>query len=112
MTYILSKNGSAKFKNLVALAKNSIPNEPLDSLNNLVNILIKKKNEITDEINISRDLGKINTLNTYLDDINTIINLAEARITVLNQSVGGKRRRRKSYKKKKSYKKRRTYKKK
>ena len=112
-TNMLSKEGSKKFKELIVLCKTLIPDSnDVDELNVLIEQLIKKKNQITDVINISRDSGKITTLNTYLDDVNTVINLADARITEINQSIGGKRRKRKSYKKKKSYKKRRTYKKK
>jgi len=111
-TNILSKEGSKKFKELIVLCKTLIPDSnDVNELNVLIEQLIKKKNLITDGINVSRDTGKINTLNTYLDDVNTVINLADARITEINQSVGG-RKRRKTYKKKKSYKKRRTYKKK
>lgn len=93
---ILSKEGSIKFKNLIATAKNTIPNSRnVAALNNLSQALILKKNQATDRLalpNISQ--GERNTIKTYLDDINEVINSLDERINVLNNSeVGGSKRR-------------------
>jgi len=109
MNDILSNSGSIQFKTLIASAKNMIPRESnVVSLNNLVKVLIDKKNLINNDLNSpNASEGRKNTLKTYLDDINQVINLTEDRINQLNNPAGGRRRRKSSRKARKCSKKRR-----
>ncbi len=95
---IFSQAESAKFKNLIASAKNIIPTElNIVALNGLLQALMVKKNELNVHLSSNVTAGQKNTLKIYLDDIHEVINLTEARINQLNnQEVGGARRRRSS----------------
>ena len=115
MIYSLTKEGSLNFKNIVATLKtriSSIPN--MDTLDNLVNDLHEKRNKLIDELTSSHSNyseGQKNTLKTYIDDLNEILDLTNERANELNQHEGG-RRRKKSARKKKSLKRKKSSRKK
>lgn len=115
MTYVLTKEGSLNFKNIVATLKTSISSiSNMDTLDKLANDLHEKRNKIIDELTSSHSNyseGQKNTLKTYIDDLNELLDLTNERANELNQHEGGRRRKktvrkRKSLKRKKSARKR------
>ena len=111
---ILSEKESIKFKNFMDLVKRNVPtSENIDSLNNIYQKLINKKNEMNNELNTSRMTPneKI-TFEIYFTELHRMINLTEARINELNNPAGGRRRKmsrkRKSFRRRKSCRKRKS----
>jgi hypothetical protein len=104
MIYSLTKEGSLNLKNIVATLKTRIPNiSNMDTLDNLINDLHEKRNKLIDELTSSHgnySEGQKNTLKTYIDDFNDLLNLTNERANELNNPSGGRRRRKLSRKKK------------
>lgn len=94
MDNILSEEGSIKFKNLIVTTKNMVPNSTkVSELNKLKNALIVKKNLMNERLESSNvSPGTKNTIRTYCDDIEDLINLVDERIDVLGNSELGRGR--------------------
>ena len=96
-SYVLTKEGSLNFKDIITKLKTRIPNiSNMDTLDKLVNDIHEKRDELIDLLTApSRNYseGQKNTFKTYIDDFNELLDLSNERANELNQHEGGRRKR-------------------
>jgi len=97
MTDILSREGSIQYKNLISRATNTLQTTPIQTLKDRVKVMRDKKYMMMNYR--GRSAGDKSTIQTYIDELNNVINLTEARINEL-EHAGGRIKKRKSSKKK------------